>query len=213
MNYAQSTSQHNVANSRASSSLDLEWEHEYQRNFLMQSCHDYAAVQALQQRQQPEKRPQQASDCNKNSQIELNDFVSWQYLNRYEEDEQLNSMASNSSFQSAAKKPFNEQRYNKLQNKIRAGSFTRTSSHNSWSHISTPESLEWDVDEEQQQQQQLRMEDDGLDHETLKLLHQIEQLKNRVLYETGDGESAELSAPELNNKDHCLILLESSNIR
>ncbi|KAI9578933.1 hypothetical protein GQX74_005816 [Glossina fuscipes] len=67
----------------------------------------------------------------------------------------------------------------------RLGSITRNSSHNSWSHISTPESLEWDIDEEQQNQ--LYVEDDNLDHETLKLLHQIEQLKNRVLYETGEG--------------------------
>lgn len=59
----------------------------------------------------------------------------------------------------------------------------RTSSRNSWSHISTPESLEWDVDEEQRDK--LFTEDDNLDHETLQLLHEIEFLKNQVLSETG----------------------------
>ena len=51
----------------------------------------------------------------------------------------------------------------------------------SWSHISTPDSLEWDIDQEQE----IKSEDDSLDHETRELLYEIEQLKNRVLSETG----------------------------
>lgn len=135
--------------------------------------------------------------------VHLND--SWQYLSY--DDEQLNSMASYSQSQSLPHAPLNaaamalatakavergEQRVRARRvgqpsiNERRNSSFTRTSSsHNSWSHISTPESLEWDQDEEQQRQ--LRLEDDNLDDETLELLHQIEQLKNRVLDETGDG--------------------------
>ncbi|XP_055682767.1 uncharacterized protein LOC129789748 [Lutzomyia longipalpis] len=57
------------------------------------------------------------------------------------------------------------------------------SSANTWSHISTPESLEWDQDEDQE----LKSED-SLDQETRDLLFQIEQLKNRVLNETGHFE-------------------------
>lgn len=50
------------------------------------------------------------------------------------------------------------------------------------SHISTPEdSLEWDVD----QDRQLKSENESLDLETKELLAEIEQLKNRVLNETG----------------------------
>ncbi|XP_053696440.1 uncharacterized protein LOC128743797 [Sabethes cyaneus] len=55
-------------------------------------------------------------------------------------------------------------------------------SYASSSHISTPEdSLEWDVD----QDRQLKSENESLDLETKELLLEIEQLKNRVLNETG----------------------------
>ncbi|XP_053677335.1 uncharacterized protein LOC128727444 [Anopheles nili] len=51
------------------------------------------------------------------------------------------------------------------------------------SHISTtPEgSLEWDID----QDRQLKSENESLDYDTKELLLEIEQLKNRVLNETG----------------------------
>ncbi|XP_062551309.1 uncharacterized protein LOC134216435 [Armigeres subalbatus] len=55
-------------------------------------------------------------------------------------------------------------------------------SNASSSHISTPEdSLEWDID----QDRQLKSENESLDLETKELLLEIEQLKNRVLNETG----------------------------
>ncbi|GAB0086205.1 hypothetical protein DMENIID0001_002100 [Sergentomyia squamirostris] len=57
------------------------------------------------------------------------------------------------------------------------------SATNTWSHISTPESLEWDQDDDQD----LKSED-SLDQDTRDLLCQIEQLKNRVLNETGHFE-------------------------
>lgn len=119
---------------------------------------------------------------------------SWQYMNHEDEDQSMASLASlgpptdsmcalnKTKERSHEKRCLLKQTNNRT---TRTGSITRNSSHNSWSHISTPESLEWDIDDEQQQQ--LRVEDDNLDHETLKLLHQIEQLKNRVLYETGEG--------------------------
>lgn len=59
---------------------------------------------------------------------------------------------------------------------------TATSSVASWSHISTPDSLEWDIDD---QDQNFKSEDDSLDLETKDLLQEIELLKNRVLSETG----------------------------
>ncbi|XP_039449907.1 uncharacterized protein LOC120428850 [Culex pipiens pallens] len=56
-------------------------------------------------------------------------------------------------------------------------------SYASSSHISTPEdSLEWDVD---QDRQVCQSENESLDLETKELLAEIEQLKNRVLNETG----------------------------
>ncbi|XP_058816693.1 uncharacterized protein LOC131679967 [Topomyia yanbarensis] len=55
-------------------------------------------------------------------------------------------------------------------------------SYASSSHISTPEdSLEWDID----QDRQLKSENESIDLETKELLMEIEQLKNRVLNETG----------------------------
>lgn len=49
------------------------------------------------------------------------------------------------------------------------------------SRRSTPDSLEWDIDHEQ-----LKSEVDSVDFETKELLNEIEQLKNRVLSETGE---------------------------
>lgn len=54
---------------------------------------------------------------------------------------------------------------------------------NSWSHISTPDSMEWDVVTEDNR---LKSEDcDSVDQDTRDLLYEIEQLKNRALQETG----------------------------
>ncbi|XP_061386873.1 uncharacterized protein LOC133321817 [Musca vetustissima] len=183
-----------VPSSRASSSLDLEWEHEYsqmrhyQQHMIKQRTQ---MLQTYQQLQMMDSKP-----CDETSADE-----SWHYVSH--EEDQLNSMASMSSMAELPSEAEIElaarQRSHKTKDSQRSGerrallrsnsrlqrSITRNSSHNSWSHISTPESLEWDVDEEQQRQ--LHVEDDNLDHETLKLLHQIEQLKNRVLYETGEG--------------------------
>lgn len=52
-----------------------------------------------------------------------------------------------------------------------------------WSHISTPDSMEWDVVTEDNR---LKSEDcDSVDQDTRDLLFEIEQLKNRALQETG----------------------------
>lgn len=55
-----------------------------------------------------------------------------------------------------------------------------TTANVSWSHISTPDSLEWDVDPGDLD------DDDSIDQDTKDLLNEIELLKNTVLNETGD---------------------------
>ena len=154
--------------------------------------------QLLKQKQNLQTPPQNYSQlsmmmmASSTNRDEVSADESWQYMNQ-DEDQSMTSLTSlgptNDSVcaTNRLKERQNEKRSLLRSNSrvLRNGSITRNSSHNSWSHISTPESLEWDIDEDQQQQ--LKMEDDNLDHETLKLLHQIEQLKNRVLYETGEG--------------------------
>ncbi|XP_053958525.1 uncharacterized protein LOC128863416 [Anastrepha ludens] len=234
LNYCLSEAQYAAASSRASSSLDLEWEHEYghMRQLYQQPHNTNHSTQSLllTTHNGSNNNLAQYTNCNttpvhqlhalnnNNSKcngkrgatydnhplhVHLND--SWQYLSH--DEEQMNSLTSYTQSQSLPHAPLNvaaaslatakatERSESRMRvrrgqqppiNERRNSSFTRTSpSHNSWSHISTPESLEWDQDEEQQRQ--LRVEDDNLDHETLELLHQIEQLKNRVLDETGDG--------------------------
>ncbi|KAL9875199.1 uncharacterized protein LOC119640276 [Glossina fuscipes] len=183
-----------VPSSRGSSSLDLEWEHEYsQIRQYPQLLRNSKYVCLQQQHQMNHEMLTQILQTETSA-----DESSWQY-NNIHEDGQLHSMASMPSLglhNDSLQMPNNLENFKECSNEKRPlirtrsrsqrlGSITRNSSHNSWSHISTPESLEWDIDEEQQNQ--LYVEDDNLDHETLKLLHQIEQLKNRVLYETGEG--------------------------
>lgn len=69
----------------------------------------------------------------------------------------------------------------------------RAKGNSSWSHISTPDSLEWDV---QDDERRFRSEEDSLDRETVELLNEIEWLKNRALHETGDAEWGESKCGE-----------------
>lgn len=170
--------------------MDLEWEHEYtqMRQFNQQLLKQKQNIQTPQNYSQL-SMTMMANSTNRD---EMSVDESWPYMNQ-DEDQSMASLSSLGPLNDSActtsrlKERQNEKRSLLKSNSrvLRNGSITRNSSHNSWSHISTPESLEWDIDEDQQQQ--LKMEDDNLDHETLKLLHQIEQLKNRVLYETGEG--------------------------
>ncbi|KAL7739106.1 hypothetical protein ACLKA6_013721 [Drosophila palustris] len=163
-----------LAGSRASSSLDLEWEHEYSQ------------LRQYQQRQQKEQQQREREQEHQQPLQDTPPMVASQP--RYASLDQLTTAASQAASHG---RHHSVARLARLGGQRYGGSFTRTSccssTQNSWSHISTPESLEWDVDEEQEQQRQLRQEDDNLDEETLKLLHQIEQLKHHVLQETGDG--------------------------
>ncbi|EDW02972.1 putative mediator of RNA polymerase II transcription subunit 12 [Drosophila grimshawi] len=160
-----------LTSSRASSSLDLEWEHEYSQLRQYQQRQQKALEQERQQQSQPQDSPSRLASSQA----------------RYASLDQLTTAASLATSQGR----YATMRQARLGGQRYGGSLTRTSccssTQNSWSHISTPESLEWDIDAEQEQQQQLRQEDDNLDDETLKLLHQIEQLKHHVLQETGDG--------------------------
>ncbi|XP_023031697.1 uncharacterized protein LOC6642577 [Drosophila willistoni] len=160
-----------MANSRASSSLDLEWEHEYSQ------LRQYHQHHKEEQTNGPQHTPPPMAAAS------LDQLTT------------ASSIAANHVRHQAVVAA----RQARLDRRL-GGSFTRTSccssTQNSWSHISTPESLEWDVDEEREQQRQLRLEDDNLDDETLKLLHQIEQLKHHVLQETGDGLSMGVVAME-----------------
>lgn len=138
----------------SSSSLDLEWENEYGHdNHALH--HSWLFFPGTKNGQHPP-----ATDTVNSSNVSIataitdnNTYISHNY--------QAQAIKSN--------------QYKKLP--------PRTSSRNSWSHISTPESLEWDVDEDQRNK--MYTEDDNLDHETLQLLHEIEFLKNQVLSETG----------------------------
>lgn len=68
-----------------------------------------------------------------------------------------------------------------------------TKNNSSRSHISTPDSLEWDV---QDDERKFKSEEDSLDRETMELLNEIEWLKNRALLETGDTEWKSISHGE-----------------
>ncbi|XP_055907464.1 uncharacterized protein LOC129942509 [Eupeodes corollae] len=176
-----------AVSSRTSSSLDLEWEHEYgQHNHHHSNSNrglsrSWLFIDGAEADTNGDIDGGETSDDNKPlfnsppSDDSRGVILGKQHLNRAFNDGQL--MTSQ-----MAKSNSNLQQQHQQQQQ---SNFTRTSSRTSWSHISTPESLEWDIDEDQTNR--MRLEDDNLDHETLELLHQIEMLKNKVLNETGDG--------------------------
>lgn len=130
-----------VHSSPASSSLDLEWEHEYEgRNY------------------------------------------SWLVL---PEETTIDDISSDDDDSSLELKNTSKERQNGLEmNVCRRIIHRKPSSRTSWSHISTPESLEWDVNDDEHK---FKSEEDLLDNETIELLHEIEWLKNRALNETGEN--------------------------
>lgn len=62
---------------------------------------------------------------------------------------------------------------------------SRASGSDHWSHRSTPDSLEWDVNEADHER--FQSNEDLLDTDTMELLQEIEWLKNRALSETGEA--------------------------
>ncbi|XP_063701843.1 uncharacterized protein LOC134831933 [Culicoides brevitarsis] len=75
--------------------------------------------------------------------------------------------------------------------KVNPNAISMARSGNS-SRRSTPDSMEWDLDHDQ-----LKSEVDSVDLETKELLNEIEQLKNRVLSETGEGVHVQLEKSEI----------------
>lgn len=137
-------SEHTGMNSSpASSSLDLEWEHEYE------NAQNY----------------------------------SWLVL---PEETTIDDMSSDDDDSSMEIKNTSNDKQSGLEMNVcrRIILHRKPSSRTSWSHISTPESLEWDVNEDEQK---FESEEDLLDNETIELLHEIEWLKNRALNETGEN--------------------------
>lgn len=149
----------------AGSSLDLQWEHEYNENHQQQATYSWCNSN--------DDSSSSNSDENGCS-IELSQITS--------SNTKLNQQ--NNNFQ-----PVTRGTRRMRNHSIRCSSTSRldfdnkTKSNNSWSHISTPDSLEWDVHEDDEK---FKSEEDSLDRETVELLNEIEWLKNRALIETGD---------------------------
>lgn len=143
--------------SLANSSLDLEWEHEKHNTSWLMLQEDLSSC----------------SDDN-GSTSEISRHTSNTKLNRRQLPNQINGPGSVCSSRQSSRQDI-------LPHRGKYG--RRPKSHNSWSHISTPDSLEWDVHEDDQK---FKSEEDLLDHETMELLHEIEWLKNRALDETGE---------------------------
>lgn len=141
-----------MQSSPASSSLDLEWEHEYE------NAQNYSWLVL----------PEEST---------IDDMSS-------DDDDDDDDDADDSSLE--MKNTSNEkQQQTRLEcRRIFANKYEKPPSRTSWSHISTPESLEWDVNEDEHK---FKSEEDLLDNETIELLQEIEWLKNRALNETGEN--------------------------
>lgn len=166
----------------AGSSLDLEWEHEYDA-VEKGNSQDEARNSWF---QSEEESSSSSSEDNGRS-IELSQFSSPMHrLNR-----QNNNClpVGNTQWHSRQRR---QNRARSQNDSIRPISITRPESDSNnkpkktknWSHTSTPDSLEWDVHEEDQKFKS----EDSLDQETMELLNEIEWLKNRALIETGDAQ-------------------------
>lgn len=136
------------------SSLDLEWEHEYGNNARAQNDCSWLMMQ-----------DDSSGESRSEDNISMNELPGTRnmaYVNRECDT--------------------NEE--NRIELQVKRNQTTKMKSNaNTWSHISTPESLEWDVHEDDQK---FKSEEDLLDQETIDLLQEIERLKNRALDETGD---------------------------
>lgn len=135
------------------SSLDLEWEHEYNGQNRSQQEMSWLMFQ---------------DDCSTDSE----DNISMSDLSK---NQPTNAMIKH--LKHSRNQPNNQN------DQLSKGNRSKNSS---WSHISTPDSLEWDVHEDDRK---FKSEEDLLDQETIDLLQEIERLKNRALNETGDGVS------------------------
>lgn len=164
----------------AGSSLDLEWEHEYEGADARESQEDPRNAWF----QSEEESSSTSSEENGRS-IELSQFSSPTHrLNRQNNNYQpANTTRWHGRQRRRPSRPTSRNDSN------RSTSMTKFDSDNrkkkNWSHTSTPDSLEWDTHEDDQK---FKSEEDSLDQETVELLNEIEWLKNRALIETGDAQ-------------------------
>lgn len=155
----------------AGSSLDLQWEHEYDDK------QPYPPYSWQNSQDDLSSSESEENGCS----IEMSEITS-------SSNAKLNQQNNNNNYQPMMISNRKTNR-NRLKNRNRctsasqAESETKIKSNNSWSHISTPESLEWDVHDDDSK---FKSEDDLIDLETMELLNEIEWLKNRALVETGD---------------------------
>lgn len=175
------------ATSPGGSSLELEWEHEYAGTSTNMSWHRLrdetttTFADGISDRYAVDGDEEDDDNDDENSSSEHSKNTSNYRFNHISRSRRVKS------------------RENDFNNKTKTDSNTRSVSRSSWSHRSTPDSLEWDIHEDDQK---LKSEiDDTLDIETIELLQEIEWLKNRALNETNDGAMVHL--------DDCNCELES----
>lgn len=162
----------------AGSSLDLEWEHEYD---------------AIDQRQ----NQKESSDLWYNSEDDISSSSSEENgpsieLTQFSSPtSKLNQQNNNCHSSNTTQWISRHNRPNIGSQRSRSSSATRfddnskTTKNQNLSYTSTPDSLEWDVHDDDRV---LKSEEDSLDQETVDLLNEIEWLKNRALFETGDAQ-------------------------
>lgn len=153
----------------AGSSLDLQWEHEYDDDqpyppYSWHNSQDYLSSSESEE-----------NGCS----IEMSQITS-------SSNAKLNQQNNNNNYYYQPVMISNRKtNRNRLQNHNRCSSASQTESETKMKSnmCSTPESLEWDVHVDDPK---FKSEDDLIDRETVELLNEIEWLKNRALFETGD---------------------------
>lgn len=166
----------------AGSSLDLEWEHEYEGGAEARENQEEDPRNSWFQSE--EESSSTSSEENGRS-IELSQFSSpANRLNRQNNNYQpVNTAQWHSRQNRKSSRPTSRNDSSRSNSTTKVDGDNRKKKKN-WSHTSTPDSLEWDTHEDEQKFKS----EDSLDQETTELLNEIEWLKNRALIETGDAQ-------------------------
>lgn len=168
----------------AGSSLDLEWENEYDAAERRESQECDEARNSWYNSE--EESSSSSSDGNGRS-IELSQFSSpTNRLNRQNNNYQpINTTATTTPTKTRWHSRQRRKNLNRSTSttKLDGSNAIKSKKNTNWSHTSTPDSLEWDIHEDDHK---FKSEEDSLDQETVELLNEIEWLKNRALIETGD---------------------------
>lgn len=177
----------------AGSSLDLEWEHEYDAD--EQQCNDDDdSDERHMWFHSDEESSSSSSEANGRS-IELSQFSTpSQKLNKQNNNccpaQTTTAVSLTPATQWQGRHHRRQSRSRSRNDESRSTSMTKlagdnkSKSNKNWSHTSTPDSLEWDTHDDDERK--FKSEEDSLDRETVDLLNEIEWLKNRALVETGD---------------------------